>query len=84
MSTEDRQDLIRKALTRVAPGGLLIFSSNFRKFRLDREALSGLVVEDVSAATIPKDFARDAKIHRCYEIRAPRLGLERKPGAVGR
>ncbi|HZF29841.1 MAG TPA: bifunctional 23S rRNA (guanine(2069)-N(7))-methyltransferase RlmK/23S rRNA (guanine(2445)-N(2))-methyltransferase RlmL [Gammaproteobacteria bacterium] len=77
----DHVDLIRKAAARLAPGGVLIFSTNFRKFRLDREALSELVVEDVSAATIPKDFARDAKIHRCYEIRAPRLGLERKPGA---
>ncbi|HET7132254.1 MAG TPA: hypothetical protein VFJ95_08395, partial [Gammaproteobacteria bacterium] len=78
----DHVHLIRKGMARLAPGGLLVFSCNFRKFRLDREALADLIVDDVSAATIPKDFARDAKVHRCYEIRAPRLGLgkRRAPG----
>jgi 23S rRNA (guanine2445-N2)-methyltransferase / 23S rRNA (guanine2069-N7)-methyltransferase len=66
----DHVRLIRATLRRLAPGGLLLFSTNFRKFRLDRDALADLAVEDVSAATIPKDFARDAKVHRCYEIRA--------------
>ena len=28
-----------------------------------------LDVRDVSAATIPKDYARDQKIHQCFEIR---------------
>jgi len=50
---------------------LLIFSTNYRKFRLDSAALAGLDVRDTSAATIPKDFARDAKIHQCYELRLP-------------
>jgi 23S rRNA (guanine2445-N2)-methyltransferase / 23S rRNA (guanine2069-N7)-methyltransferase len=27
-------------------------------------------VRDVSAATLPLDFARNPRIHRCYEIRA--------------
>jgi hypothetical protein len=27
-------------------------------------------VQDVSAATIPKDFERNPRIHRCFEIRA--------------
>jgi 23S rRNA (guanine2445-N2)-methyltransferase / 23S rRNA (guanine2069-N7)-methyltransferase len=74
----DHVDLIRKTVARLAPGGLLVFSNNFRKFRLDLEALADLAIEDVSAATIPKDFARDQKVHRCYEIRPRRLGLERK------
>src|SRR5690606_11793472 len=34
----DHVRLIRGALTRLAPGGLLIFSNNFRKFRLDSAA----------------------------------------------
>ena len=56
---------------RLAPGGLLIFSTNFRKFRLDSASLSALDVRDVTVSTIPKDFARDAKIHHCYELRLP-------------
>jgi 23S rRNA (guanine2445-N2)-methyltransferase / 23S rRNA (guanine2069-N7)-methyltransferase len=78
----DHVDFIRKAVARLAPRGLLLFSNNFRRFRLDSEALGDLAVEDVSATTIPKDFARDPKVHGCYEIRALRLGLERKSEAV--
>jgi 23S rRNA (guanine2445-N2)-methyltransferase / 23S rRNA (guanine2069-N7)-methyltransferase len=79
----DHVGLVRKTVARLAPGGLLIFSCNFRKFRLDREALADLAIDDVSAATIPKDFARDPKVHRCYEIRVPRLGLGVKRRALG-
>lgn len=68
----DHVKLIRGALLRLAPDGLLIFSNNFRRFRLDEAGLAGLDVEDVTAATIPKDFARNARIHQCFEIRVPR------------
>jgi 23S rRNA (guanine2445-N2)-methyltransferase / 23S rRNA (guanine2069-N7)-methyltransferase len=66
----DHVQMIHGALARLAPGGLLIFSTNYRKFRLDSTALASFDVRDLTAATIPKDFARDAKIHQCYEIRA--------------
>jgi 23S rRNA (guanine2445-N2)-methyltransferase / 23S rRNA (guanine2069-N7)-methyltransferase len=65
----DHVKLISATLRRLAPGGLLLFSTNFRKFRLDTEALAELDVRDVTSATIPKDFARDRKIHQCFEIR---------------
>jgi 23S rRNA (guanine2445-N2)-methyltransferase / 23S rRNA (guanine2069-N7)-methyltransferase len=65
----DHVQLIRDALKLLAPDGLLLFSNNFRKFRLDGEALADLDVRDVSRSTIPKDFERDPKAHRCYEIR---------------
>jgi len=68
----DHVELIRTTLLRLAPGGLLIFSNNFRKFRLDSAGLGDLEVKDVTAATIPKDFARDHRIHHCFEIRVPR------------
>jgi 23S rRNA (guanine2445-N2)-methyltransferase / 23S rRNA (guanine2069-N7)-methyltransferase len=71
----DHVELIRSTLLKLAPNGLLIFSTNFRKFRLDEAALAGLAVTDVTPATIPKDFARNPRIHRCYEIRVA-------PGAV--
>ena len=65
----DHVQLIHAALARLAPGGLLIFSTNYRKFRIDSAALAAFDLRDVSKATIPKDFARDAKIHQCYELR---------------
>jgi len=65
----DHVKLIWSTLRRLAPGGLLLFSTNFRKFKLDAPALAELDVKDVTAATIPKDYARDQKIHQCFEIR---------------
>jgi 23S rRNA (guanine2445-N2)-methyltransferase / 23S rRNA (guanine2069-N7)-methyltransferase len=65
----DHVQLIRAALRRLTPDGLLVFSNNFRKFRLDRAALEDVAITDVTAATIPKDFARDPKVHHCFEIR---------------
>ncbi|MGE0031014.1 MAG: class I SAM-dependent methyltransferase, partial [Steroidobacteraceae bacterium] len=67
----DHVDLIRAALKLLAPGGLLLFSTNFRKFRLDREGLAGLEIGDITKATLPFDFGRDAKAHACFEIRRP-------------
>jgi 23S rRNA (guanine2445-N2)-methyltransferase / 23S rRNA (guanine2069-N7)-methyltransferase len=49
-------------------GGRLVFSTNFTRFKLDREALAEFAITDISAATIPKDFERNAKIHHCYVV----------------
>ena len=65
----DHAMLIRAALARLAPGGLLLFSTNFRKFRLDAEALSDVLVADITPQTIPLDFERDQRVHHCFEIR---------------
>ena len=65
----DQVRLIRAAVALLAPDGELIFSTNKRRFKLDQEALSDLDIEDISAQTIPKDFARNPHIHRCWRIR---------------
>ncbi|MDY4041121.1 MAG: bifunctional 23S rRNA (guanine(2069)-N(7))-methyltransferase RlmK/23S rRNA (guanine(2445)-N(2))-methyltransferase RlmL [Collinsella sp.] len=51
--------------------GEAVFSCNLRTFRPDTEALAraGVVLTDVSAETIPEDFARNQRIHRCYLVR---------------
>ncbi len=77
----DHVELIRSTLLRLAPGGLLIFSTNFRKFRLDEAGLADLAVADITPATIPKDFARNPRIHRCFEIRVL-AGMQKKPRDV--
>ena len=64
----DHVQLLRNAAALLTPGGALYFSTNFRRFKLDREALAGLNIEDISAATIPEDFARDQKIHYCWRL----------------
>jgi 23S rRNA (guanine2445-N2)-methyltransferase / 23S rRNA (guanine2069-N7)-methyltransferase len=65
----DHLRLLRDSARLLAPDGLLVFSTNFTRFELDTEALAGLAVEDISRATIPKDFERSPKIHRCYLVR---------------
>jgi 23S rRNA (guanine2445-N2)-methyltransferase / 23S rRNA (guanine2069-N7)-methyltransferase len=64
----DHVALLRQALGLLAEGGVLLFSNNLRRFKLDREALSDLNIEDLTAATIPKDFARNPRIHNCWRI----------------
>ncbi|PWV61657.1 bifunctional 23S rRNA (guanine(2069)-N(7))-methyltransferase RlmK/23S rRNA (guanine(2445)-N(2))-methyltransferase RlmL [Plasticicumulans acidivorans] len=65
----DHVRLIRAALRLLTPDGVLVFSNNHRRFRLDTEALADLQIEDISARTIPKDFERNPRIHRCWTIR---------------
>ena len=65
----DHVGSIRSAVTRLAPQGLLLFSTNFRKFKLDAEALSDISVTDITPKTIPQDFERDQRIHHCFELR---------------
>jgi 23S rRNA (guanine2445-N2)-methyltransferase / 23S rRNA (guanine2069-N7)-methyltransferase len=67
----DHVRLIAAAAALLSPGGTLVFSTNLRRFKLDEGALAaaGLSVEDVSEKTIPPDFARDARVHRCFLLR---------------
>jgi 23S rRNA (guanine2445-N2)-methyltransferase / 23S rRNA (guanine2069-N7)-methyltransferase len=64
----DHPALIRQCLRLLAPGGELVFSTNRRKFKLDREALGELRVEDLGRRTLPKDFERNPRIHGCWTI----------------
>jgi 23S rRNA (guanine2445-N2)-methyltransferase / 23S rRNA (guanine2069-N7)-methyltransferase len=64
----DHLHLLRSATALLAADGVLYFSTNFRRFKLDRQALADLQIEDISAQTIPEDFARDQKIHYCWRI----------------
>jgi 23S rRNA (guanine2445-N2)-methyltransferase / 23S rRNA (guanine2069-N7)-methyltransferase len=67
----DHVALIEASARVLAPGGTLVFSTNRRTFKLDEEALTarGLAFEDITASTIPPDFARNPRIHRCFTIR---------------
>ena len=65
----DHVQLIEQAMRCLNPGGLLIFSNNLRKFELDREALTGLDILDVSAKSVPVDYERRSNIHHCFHIR---------------
>jgi 23S rRNA (guanine2445-N2)-methyltransferase / 23S rRNA (guanine2069-N7)-methyltransferase len=67
----DHPVLVRRAASLLADDGALVFSTNRQRFRLDAEALVGLQVEEISAKTVPRDFARNPGIHRCWLVRSP-------------
>lgn len=64
----DHVALINAAVRVLARDGVLLFSNNYRHFKMHRNALSDLTVEDISHATLPVDFHRNPKIHTCWRI----------------
>jgi 23S rRNA (guanine2445-N2)-methyltransferase / 23S rRNA (guanine2069-N7)-methyltransferase len=64
----DHAALINAAARLLARDGVLLFSNNFRHFKMYHTALPGLAAEDISRATLPVDFQRNPKIHTCWRI----------------
>jgi len=67
----DHVPLLRTAAGLLASGGVLIFSNNNRRFKMDRESLPELQIEEVTRQTIPRDFERNPRIHNCWRITLP-------------
>lgn len=67
----DHVMLIRNCMRRLEPDGVLIFSNNLRRFRMDLDALAGYAIEDISRRTLPRDFERNPRIHNCWKITHP-------------
>lgn len=61
--------LLELAMRVLAPAGLLIFSTNFRKFVLDASLEPRFAITEISRETIPLDFERNSRVHRCWEFR---------------
>ncbi|WP_165671141.1 bifunctional 23S rRNA (guanine(2069)-N(7))-methyltransferase RlmK/23S rRNA (guanine(2445)-N(2))-methyltransferase RlmL [Metapseudomonas otitidis] len=66
----DHVHLLDLAMARLAPGGVLYFSNNFRKFQLDEALSARYQVSEISAETLDPDFARNGKIHRAWRLTA--------------
>ena len=64
----DHPRLLELAMARLAPGGVIYFSNNFRRFRMDAAVESAYQVEDISAQTLDKDFQRNTRIHKTWRI----------------
>ncbi|MEH6825020.1 MAG: bifunctional 23S rRNA (guanine(2069)-N(7))-methyltransferase RlmK/23S rRNA (guanine(2445)-N(2))-methyltransferase RlmL [Motiliproteus sp.] len=65
---QDHVGLIEQAMRLLDEGGVLIFSNNLRKFKMDLDALAAYKVEDITAKSLDKDFERNQKIHNCWKI----------------
>ncbi len=63
----DHVNLINDCLAALKPGGILYFSTNFRKFILDKEKIKATAIKDITKATTPFDF--EGKLFRwCFSI----------------
>jgi 23S rRNA (cytosine1962-C5)-methyltransferase len=63
----DHAKLINDCLRGLKPGGLLYFSTNYRKFELETERIKASSIKDITKATTPFDF--EGKLWRwCYII----------------
>jgi 23S rRNA (guanine2445-N2)-methyltransferase / 23S rRNA (guanine2069-N7)-methyltransferase len=63
----DHVALIRAAVALLAPQGVLYFSCNRRRFKLDEASLEDLSVREITASTLDEDFRRKPP-HRCWSI----------------
>jgi 23S rRNA (guanine2445-N2)-methyltransferase / 23S rRNA (guanine2069-N7)-methyltransferase len=76
----DHVGMLRRSMALLRPGGRLVFSTNFTRFKLDGAGLAEFAVEDITARTISRDFERNARIHQCYVLRHAADGLASTAG----
>ena len=65
----DHGSLIDQCMRLLPPDGLLIFSNNHRRFRMDDAVGERYRVQDCTAASLDKDFERNPRIHQTWFIR---------------
>jgi 23S rRNA (guanine2445-N2)-methyltransferase / 23S rRNA (guanine2069-N7)-methyltransferase len=63
----DHAELIEACLRRIEPGGELLFSTNARRFELDPSLAAR--ADDLTDATLPRDFQRRPPAHRVWRLR---------------
>ncbi|HJQ79351.1 MAG TPA: bifunctional 23S rRNA (guanine(2069)-N(7))-methyltransferase RlmK/23S rRNA (guanine(2445)-N(2))-methyltransferase RlmL [Lacipirellulaceae bacterium] len=63
----DHAQLLRRLAAHITTNGVVYFSSNFRRFKLDEAALSDYAIRDITRQTIPEDF-RNQRIHKCWKL----------------
>ncbi len=63
----DHVDLLNRLLRLMTPRGVVYFSTNFRRFKLQTDELRGAEAREISRQTVPPDF-RERRIHRCWRL----------------
>jgi len=63
----DHAEILNRLLPRMSSEGVIYFSTNFRRFKLDEEALAGVTIREISRQTVPEDF-RNRRVHRCWRL----------------
>ncbi|NBU25262.1 MAG: hypothetical protein EBS39_06545, partial [Gammaproteobacteria bacterium] len=66
----DHAHLVDDCMALLAADGLLVFSTNAQRFKLEADLAERYQVKDISRQTLPADYARNPRIHACFEVRA--------------
>lgn len=66
---KDHAELLTRLHRHMSPGGVVFFSTNFRRFKLADNELSAYEIHEISRQTVPEDF-RNRRIHRCWRMMA--------------
>jgi 23S rRNA G2069 N7-methylase RlmK/C1962 C5-methylase RlmI len=63
-------ELLNLLIARMRGGGIIYFSTNSRRFRLDEQGINAPEVRDITRQTLPDDF-RNQRIHKVFRIVCP-------------
>ena len=66
---EDHPELIRNVLKVMAPGSVVLFSTNHQRFEPRLEGLAVKNLIELTPKTIPEDY-RNRRVHRCWQMTA--------------
>jgi 23S rRNA (guanine2445-N2)-methyltransferase / 23S rRNA (guanine2069-N7)-methyltransferase len=64
---EHYAELLNTTLRIMNPRGIIFFSTNFRRFKMDESRIESNEIHELSRQTVPLDF-RNRRIHRCWRI----------------
>jgi 23S rRNA (guanine2445-N2)-methyltransferase / 23S rRNA (guanine2069-N7)-methyltransferase len=64
----DHVALIDMTMRHLRPGGVLLFSTNMRRFKLDAPPLAKYQPTDITDKTIDADFTRNQRIHKAFRF----------------
>ncbi|MDO8580280.1 MAG: class I SAM-dependent methyltransferase [Candidatus Omnitrophota bacterium] len=65
--SEDHPELIRNVLKVMAPGALVLFSTNHQRFEPNFHGLAVKEIKELTPKTIPEDY-RNRRVHRCWQM----------------
>ncbi|MBT4526932.1 MAG: bifunctional 23S rRNA (guanine(2069)-N(7))-methyltransferase RlmK/23S rRNA (guanine(2445)-N(2))-methyltransferase RlmL [Deltaproteobacteria bacterium] len=64
----DHEQLIIDTMDLLAKDGKMIFSNNFKKFKMSDKIMVRYQLTNITEKTIPLDFSRNKKIHNCWSL----------------
>jgi 23S rRNA (guanine2445-N2)-methyltransferase / 23S rRNA (guanine2069-N7)-methyltransferase len=65
----DHYQLLESAARRLESGGVIVFSTHARRFKMDERLERIFSIEDITARTMPPDFVRTPRIHQSWILR---------------